>query len=75
MGKHVLSMGVSLDGLVARAGRQRAGGPGLPSEGPAVPNAPTVVSDRRCEMRSIVQWVGISQSLASRSDHVSSGLR
>jgi dihydrofolate reductase len=36
MRKLVLSMGVSLDGLVARAGRYGAGGWGLPPEDPAL---------------------------------------
>jgi dihydrofolate reductase len=36
MGKLVLSMGVSLDGLVARPGRYGAGGWGLPPEDPAL---------------------------------------
>jgi hypothetical protein len=36
MRKLVLSMGVSLDGLVARPGRYGAGGWGLPSEDPAL---------------------------------------
>ncbi len=36
MRKLVLSMGVSLDGLVARPGRYGAGGWGLPPEDPAL---------------------------------------
>lgn len=36
MRKLVLSMGVSLDGLVARPGRLGAGGWGLPREDPAL---------------------------------------
>jgi dihydrofolate reductase len=36
MGKLVLQMGVSLDGLVARPGRHGAGGWGLPPEDPAL---------------------------------------
>jgi hypothetical protein len=35
MRKLILSMGVSLDGLVARPGRYGAGGWGLPPEDPA----------------------------------------
>ena len=38
MRKLVLSMGVSLDGLVARSGRYGAGGWGLPPEDPALTN-------------------------------------
>ena len=36
MRKLVLSMGVSLDGLVARTGRHGAGGWGLPPDDPAL---------------------------------------